>query len=349
MACAESAFDAKQERSEHRWDFDYVAVRDARGRPIAMTALCTALQKDDMLMRAKVSEAVERVRVRDPYFLTSRVTVTGSNLSEGRHLYLDETGPWRGALSLLLEKAVEIQESRRADALVLRELPGDQAELDAFLLEEGFVKLPTLDSHIIEISKESEDEMIARLSPRSRRVVRQILADDAMYQVDIYDRNRPLDVPVSVLHRLYADVAARNRRMNMFELPGTLLDALLRNPAWEVGILRIKPHHGGPEDGAPVAFWAAHRHSDHYAPLFCGLNYRYIESHRPYKQTLRQVLARARALGARVVHLGMDAELEKRRWGARACTSAVFVQARAEYNGALLREIVSTVGLEVAA
>lgn len=349
MLGIETAFDSRQERKEHRWDFDYIVVRDGRGRPLAMTSLCTALQKDDMLMRAKVSEAVERQRLHDPYFLTSRVTVTGSNLSEGRHIFIDEGGPWRGALSLLLEKAIEIQEKRRADALVLREMPGDGTELDAFLLEEGFVKLPTLDSHLIELSGESEDEMIARLSPRSRRVVRQIVADDAMYKIDIYDRHRSFDVPTTLLYRLYRDVAGRNRRMNMFELPSSLLDVLQQNEAWEIGTVRIRPEHGGPEDGRPVAFWAAHRYREHYAPLFCGLDYQFVESHRLYKQTLRQVIARARSVGAKIVHLGMDAELEKRRWGASACASAVFVQARAEYNGALLREIVSTVGLEVAA
>lgn len=349
MLGVENAFDVKQERKEHRWDFDYIVVRDAHDRPVAMTSLCTALQKDDMLMRAKVSEAVERVRLHDPYFLTSRVTVTGSNLSEGRHVFIDENGPWRGALALLLAKAVEIQERRQADALILREMPGDSAELDAFLLEEGFVKFPALDSHLIELLEENEEEMITRLSPRSRRVVRQSVTDDVMYEVDIYDRNRSFDIPTSRLHRLYADVAVRNRRMNMFELPQTLLENLVKNEAWEIGTLRLKREFGGPQEDVPVAFWAAHRHREHYAPLLCGLDYRFVESHRLYRQTLRQVIARARAVGAQVVHLGMDAELEKRRWGAKARTSAVFVQARAEYNGALLREIVSTVGLKVAA
>ncbi|MDQ3031912.1 MAG: bifunctional aminotransferase class I/II-fold pyridoxal phosphate-dependent enzyme/GNAT family N-acetyltransferase [Myxococcota bacterium] len=347
MDLAERAFDHTQRRIEHRWDFDYLVVRDAAGRAVAMTSLCTALQKDDMLMRAKISEAVERLRERDPYFLTSRVTLTGSNLSEGRHLWVDPSGPWRGALSMLLEKAVEVQETRGADALVLRELPGDDAELDGFLLEEGFVKMPALDTHLVDLDG-SEEEMIARLSPRSRRLARQVIADGAMYRVEMHDRDRPAAGLAASLHRLYASVASRNRRMNTFELPESLIETLLQSPAWEIGTLRIVPAQGGPADGTPVGFWAAHRHADHYAPLFCGLDPRYIESHRLYKQCLRQVIERARQVGARTVHLGMDAELEKRRWGARACRSAVFVQARAEYNGALLREIVSSVGLQAA-
>lgn len=348
MALAERVFDARQPRREHRWDFDYLVVRDERGAPVAMTSLCTALQKDDMLMRAKISEAVERMRAEDPYFLTSRVTMTGSNLSEGRHLFVDREGPWRGALALLLEKAVEVQESRGADALVLRELPGDDEALDELLLEQGFVKMPTLDTHLVDVDWRDEDELLTRLSPRSRRQARQVIADGAGYVVSIHDRERALDVDPALLHRLYAAVAGRNRRMNTFELPRDLLSALLESAAWELGVLRLDRAAGGPEDGAPVAFWAAHRAGGDYAPLFCGLDYRYVESHRLYKQTIRRVLLRARALGARTVHLGMDAELEKRRWGARSVASCVFVQARGEYNGALLREIVSSVGLEAA-
>jgi 7-keto-8-aminopelargonate synthetase-like enzyme len=347
MDLAERVFSQKQPRIEHHWDLDYLIVRDALGRPVAATSLCTSLQKDDMLMRAKVSEAVEVTRRHDPYFLTSRVTMTGSGLSEGRHIYLDRKGPWRGALSMLLEHAVSIQEERHSDAFVLREMDADDAELAAFLLEEGFVQVPTLDTHVLDVSQ-SEEALLEKISPRSRRLARQVIADRSMYRLSVHDASHPLDVDPVALHAAYEEVARRNRRMNMFELPRGLISAMLETQAWEICVLRLDAAQGGPEGGMPVAFWAAHRHAGHYAPLFCGLDYRYVESHRLYKQVLRQLVDRARAAGATTVHLGMDAELEKRRVGAERLASAVFVQARTEYNGALLREIVSEVGLRAA-
>jgi 7-keto-8-aminopelargonate synthetase-like enzyme len=348
MSVAERVFSSAQPLVEHRWDWDYLIVRGPDGRPVAMTALCTALQKDDMLMRERVSEAVERERVRDPYFLTSRVTMTGSALSEGQHLYVDRQGPWRGALALLLERAVGIQEERNADVLMLRELTGDDRELDDFLLEEGFVRVPTLDTHYAEVTTRDDEEMLASMPRRHRKIARAIMAEGGGHRITFHDREHPLDVDPLFLHSLYANVARRNRRMNMFELPRELVGQLLTTPAWEVGLVRIPVSECGPVSGAPVAFWGAHRHGEHYAPLFCGLDYDYVESHNVYKHCIRRVLERARSLGARKVHLGMDASLEKRRWGATPVPSFVFVQARGEYNGAVLREIVSTVGLAAA-
>ena len=76
-------------RVEHNWLFDYVIVRDAAGQPLCATYFTTGLQKDDFLMRDEVSRAVESRRKDEPYFLTSRVVMMGSALSEGNHLYLD--------------------------------------------------------------------------------------------------------------------------------------------------------------------------------------------------------------------------------------------------------------------
>jgi hypothetical protein len=48
------------------------------------------------------------------------------------------------------------------------------------------------------------------------------------------------------------------------------------------------------------------------------------------------------------VHLGMDAEIEKRRFGARTVRSCLYAQARDHYAGALLREVVAEVSVRAA-
>ena len=79
----------------------------------------------------------------------------------------------------------------------------------------------------------------------------------------------------------------------------------------------------------------------HYAPLFCGLDYRFVATHSTYKQMIYQVLRRCEQIGCAEAHLGMDADLEKRRWGSVAHPTAIYLQAADHYNGAMLRELVA--------
>ena len=64
------------------------------------------------------------------------------------------------------------------------------------------------------------------------------------------------------------------------------------------------------------------RGESHYVPLLAGLDYTYVASHGAYRQLLYQMIRRALELGLSRVHMGLDAELEKRRMGARprACS-----------------------------
>jgi hypothetical protein len=131
----------------------------------------------------------------------------------------------------------------------------------------------------------------------------------------------------------------------VFPFPRTLFGELLRNYAWEFGIVRLRPEAGGPADGRPVAFWASHKHQGDYAPLFCGLDEEYRSSHDTYRSMLLLLIRRAKNLGMKRIHLGMDAELEKRRFGASVIKNCIYIQARDHYAGALLREIIADVGM----
>ena len=353
MRAAEQIFD-DQPRKEHNWEFHYVIVRDADRRPVCMTCFTVLLQKDDALMRDGVSRAVELKRLEDPYFLTSKAVVMGSGLSEGNHLYIDRTGPWRAAMHWVLQTASKICDEADADLLVLRDLSGDDPEMDEFLLLQGLVKVPNLDSHLVELRWNDSDELLRSLTKKRRQQLRPVLAMEPSYSVEIHDGGdrsgeRLGGDDLAYLHGLYRAVARKKLRFNTFELPENLLEGLLRSPAWEIGILRLDAAAGGPADGRPVAFWAAHKHGTDYAPLFCGLDYEYVAEHGAYRQMIYRFLLRAKSLGMRVVHLGMDAELEKRRFGAVAHKTCLYAQTRTDFNGALLREVVAEVGIAPAA
>ncbi|MCB9647555.1 MAG: aminotransferase class I/II-fold pyridoxal phosphate-dependent enzyme [Deltaproteobacteria bacterium] len=349
MRAAERIF-RDQPHKEHNWEFHYVVVRDADRRPVCMTCFTVLLQKDDALMRDGVSRAVEQKRLEDPYFLTSKAVVMGSGLSEGNHLYLDRNGPWRAAMHWVLQTASKICDEAEADLLVLRDLPGDDVEMDAFLLLQGLVKIPNLDSHRVELDWDGPEEFLRGLTKKRRQQLRPIIALEPSYRVHVYQAtdgsSRALGGDeLEYLHGLYRAVARKKLRFNTFELPENLLEGLLRSPAWEVGTLRLDPSAGGPAHGRPVAFWAAHKHGQDYAPLFCGLDYGYVAEHGAYRHMIYRFLLRAKSLGMRVVHLGMDAELEKRRFGAAMDKTCLYAQTRTDFNGALLREVVAEVGM----
>ncbi len=347
MAMLENVFCA-QPRREHNWGFDYVIVRDGDGRAVAVTFFTTSLIKDDMLVRDSVSRAVEARRHDDPYFLTSLACMMGSQLSEGNHLWLDRTGPWQAALRRVVDEATLVHERANAGLFMLRDLPAEDAEMDTWMLDAGFVKVPMFDSHTVAVDWQDDAGMLARLGKRARAHVRGILAHAGDFVCNVHSARGGStmdDAMVQHLHGLYRNVATRKFRLNVFELPQSLVRAMGESPAWEVVTLTLKPEAGGRADGLPVAWYAAHVHGGAYAPFVCGLDYDHVYNHGAYRQMLCQILRRAQEIGADTVHLGMDADMEKSRFGTEQVKNCVYLQARDHFNGELLREIAAEVGV----
>lgn len=339
-----------QLKPEHCWRFDYLIVRDAEGKPLCATHFTTALQKDDFLMRDEVSRAVELRRHDDPYYLTSKVMMTGSTFSEGDHLYLDRQGPWQRALTALLEAAHTLYEISGAEAIVLRDLSGHDPQMETFLRNNGFVSEKVPDSHHLQLDWQTEDELAARLSKRSRKYFQEQMERAHLFTVRSHGAGSRDHTPITReeiahLDTLYRQVAGRKYRINVFEPPPDFLTSLLSSPSWEVVTLRLDPQAGGPASGLPVAFYAAHVHGDDYSVFLCGLDYDYVIEHGAYRQALYQMVHQAHLRGLRRVHLGMDADREKSRYGTEVVESVMYGQARDHYKSSLLRQIVADVGV----
>jgi 7-keto-8-aminopelargonate synthetase-like enzyme/predicted N-acyltransferase len=345
MLNAEAIFQG-HEAPEHNWSFLYVLVRDEAGAVIAATYFTVMLSKDDMLMRTEVSSAIEAQRRDNPYFLTSLVVCMGSGFSEGSHLYLKRDGPWKGALTRILSVAVDEYEARGAGVLMLRDFPEDDHELRDFLHDSGFIKVPMLDSHLLEITWKDDAEFMARLSRQRRKHLREVQKMLPWYRRKIWTAEDAKDeAGVDHLYRLYRNVADRKLRLNTFRLPVRALSGILESAAWELVTLHLAPEAGGPVDGAAVAWYAAHVSGDHYAPLLCGLDYSYVYSHGAYRQLLYQIILRAEERSAAWVHLGMDADFEKERFCTKRVPSCAYVHTRDDFIGARMREVVADVGL----
>jgi hypothetical protein len=334
-------------KKEHQWKFHYLFVRQEGGPLLAATHFTTALVKDDMLSKESVSRAVENKRTSDPYYLTSKATLMGSQLSEGNHLWVDRKGPWKAALRRLVEEAAKIQEAQGSEVILLRDLPGEDPEMDSLLLDSGFVKVPMLDSFTLSLGPGGVEALLGTLGKRARTHVRALLHDAPKFQRKVYPTGEIMSPDMSEhLYHLYKNVASRKLRLNVFHLPENLIPSLHLSPAWEVVTLSLNPGTGGPEHEKPVAWYAAHRHGSTYSPFFCGLDYGYLQSHSIYRQMLLQIVTRAVELGATEVHLGMDAEMEKSRFGAVPKKTCVYVQAQDHFNGELLRELAAEVQFE---
>jgi hypothetical protein len=293
-----------------------------------------ALCKDDMLMREEVSQRVEERRKDDPYFLSSKALLLGTLLSEGNHLYMDRSGPWRAALTRLLEVAREEYDKNRCTVMTLRDLPADDGEMDQEMLHHGLVKVPMLDSHVLNINWWTEEEYLASLSKRKRDHLRERIAQSKFYERRVHGVGVGETLAVEELEYLHS-----------LHLPLRLLAAMHESPAWELVTLRLDPAHGGPAHGRPVAFYAGHKQDAHYGAFLCGVDYDYVYQHGAYRQMLFQIVRRAMDLGAKTVHLGMTANLEKLRFGTVAQRTCVYMQARDHFSGALLREIAAEASL----
>ncbi|OBK17924.1 bifunctional aminotransferase class I/II-fold pyridoxal phosphate-dependent enzyme/GNAT family N-acetyltransferase [Mycobacterium asiaticum] len=341
MAAVEAIYHSGNALPEHRWKFRYIMIRDKAGRIIAATFLTTLLLKDDMLSDEAVSREVERRRITDPYYLTSTAVMTGCPLSEGNHIYLDRSGPWEPALSLILAAAEEEADRSGAGMIILRDLPDGDTSLNAFLLNEGMSRLPMLDAHTLELDAADEASWYSALDKKKRYQLRPVFEHVKATEISFHGVGLATltDEETRHLHSLFEKMEEK-LRINLFRLPTTLLPAMLRSAAWELGVLRIAADAGG--CGKPVAFWAAHKHGDTYAPFLCGLDDAWRD-HDIYRSMILHWTRRARSLGFRKLRMGMDAEIEKRRFGAHTERVCLYVRTSDDYAGALLSEVIADV------
>lgn len=342
MALFERLFGPTAE-PENRWDFRYYIVRDGKGDPLLATCFTAALWKADMLAAPEVSERVEKRRAFEPLFLTHRVFAMGCLLSEGNHLWLREqaTSPTsQAALSLLMRAVRHDADGLGCGVRVVRDLPADDAALTDRFAADGMLGMAAPESMVIDGLGESEAALVAALPHRYRRhQKRQVAPFDDAYQVEVLRAGtRTLgNGEAEALYRLYENVRAATLELNTFPLPRDFVRAMSESPGWELLLFRSSaaPDHG------PVGFVASFLGDEAYTPLVAGLDYRYVHEAGLYRQVLRHATLRARALGKRRVHFGFGASLEKRRFGAKAVASTMYLEADDHYAFDALAHIAS--------
>lgn len=314
---------------ENNWQFHYFLVFDGK-TPVLATFITELLCKDDMLSPESVSQQIENERLSDPYYLTSRVMMMGSLLTEGEHLYLDKNHTcWREALDLFISRVQQLQESVGASAIYLRDIAMADGEIGVHLLDRGFVKTNMPDSWVInDASWHTEDELLNSLSPKSRYHVRREILD---YSGFFTIRKRLTADKNDILHwkKLYGNVRKRSLRLNTFPLPDRFFEEVLNHPNWDIFEFYLKDR---TDNTQAVAVGFNYKTTDNYCPMVLGIDYNFQDQYHVYRQVLYSAVAEGRRQNAKKIYLGMEAGLEKKRLGAERQSFALYIQMNDSFN-----------------
>ena len=319
---------------ENNWNFHYLVIRDEQKNPVLATFFSEILCKDDMIAPADISKQIEADRKNDKYYLASKVVMMGCLLSVGDHVYIDRKSPlWKNAVAEMLRIMNEIKVKCGATAVQLRDLDTKDEELSEFLLKEGLIKVEMPDAHVLHNATwETEEEyMHERLSTKARWHFRRNIVDKRdYYDVTLLTGNKNADADrVATWRRLYKNVKDRSFNINTYELPEKYFTNILTDPNWEVIELRLKPEAGETAEEKPIVAvgFCYISSKNNYSIMAVGMDYNYVLSHSCYRQSLYQSVVRANQLRCGKLYLGMDASIEKRKFGVEVIQKSVYLQA----------------------
>jgi 7-keto-8-aminopelargonate synthetase-like enzyme len=328
------------ELPENNWKFDYIFIRDNSGKIVAATFLTTSLWKDDMLSPAGVSELVEEKRKNDPYYLTSTVITTGSQLTEGEHVYIDKSSPlWKDAMRMLFQKMHELQDQYQANSIVVRDFMNTDESFDSFFVDNGFFKYTLPDANIIpSLSWEGDEGFYESLSKRSKKHFR----EDGRKHIDKYIlriEKEAGSADIQQWYRLYLNVKQKNLGLNTFALPYRLFENMLSNHNWQIMTLHLKGEYNYKEVEGPLAVMFCYQSGEAFVPVLLGMDYTYQQEYKTYLQVLYHTVMQAKKYQCKTLSLGFSATTEKKKVGAQPVPVVAYMQMKDSYNMQVIGEM----------
>ena len=343
IALIEKTF-SDQALPENNWDFYYLTVKDKLGKIVLKTFFTVALVKDDMLSPGYISEKVEKARLDNPYYLTSKNVVSGAFITKGEQIFFDKNhDQWKEALKILVEQMQIVLNESEATNIMLRDFFDKQdADFESYLLELGLIKYPLLKNYIVDdLRWETTDDFLSSLGGKYRYNVRkEILKYEDQFLVD-YDKPTTTEEK-QTYYELYENVFDSAFDLNVFKLPYDYFEAMYSNPNYDIIKLYLKPEFtDGESTDKPILVGVlfSYINQSKYNALIVGLDYQYVRTHNTYKQILYQTLLRARQLGCQELDLAYTADLEKKKLGAKAQEVYAYVQAAELFNFHVLESI----------
>lgn len=336
----EKSFSGNTEK-ESNWDFKYYVVKNGEGSIVLMTFFTEALYKEDMFLRTSISKAMEEIREKDPFYLTSKALIMGSLFTEGDHLYINKQDPsWKSALLLLMDELYKQQEQNNVSNIILRDFNADDVIMHEFMMEQGFVKVDMPESCVFEnIKWNSQEEFLKQLSKKSRRhFVQKIKRFEQYYEVQVKSELSEDELRMSI--DLFKNVKNNNLAINSFHFPDKLFHQMNKNPIWEFLMLYVREE---PESEAVLVsvVFCHKKPRGIYSPMLIGMNYDYLYKYGVYRQSLYQIIKRANDLNYDRMNFGISAAIEKKRIGMTLYPKIAYFQAKDNYAAEMLANTIS--------
>jgi 7-keto-8-aminopelargonate synthetase-like enzyme len=322
------------EAPEENWDFHYIIIKDGNGKTIAATFFTVGLYKDDMMAPYSISKQIEEERIRNPYYLTSKVVSMGSLVTEGEHLYLNKDGcDWRAALKMMFNIISHEQEKSNASMIMLRDFEDADSELKEFLTGQGYIKVALPETCIVEnLNWNDTDGFLGTIGARSRRHIRnEVLKFESFFDVNVEESPTPEKLKEYI--KLFRNVKSKNLDINTFDYPEKFFENMALTKNWEFIELKLNQSANEyNETGLAAVIFCYKNSNNDYNPIFVGLDYSTVEKYNTYRQAIFQVVKRASSIHANRIFLGLSATVEKKKFGARAIPKFAYVQAKDNFN-----------------
>jgi 7-keto-8-aminopelargonate synthetase-like enzyme len=319
--------------AENNWSFHYYLITDKNNVPLLATFFTFGLWKDDMLAPESVSQQLEEKRIRDPFYLTSKVLGMGSLFTEGNHCYINKTHSlFKNAVVLLLEQAEILNQNLNSSMLVLRDFDED-IELNRMFHNQGFIKINMPETCIIKDSSwNTTEEFAVTLSPRSRKhFAKEILPFEKAFDIVIKEQLTPNEITQG--YQLYKNVKNNNYAVNTFTYSIDVFEKMATNPHWEFILLHLKNTEETQNVSPIVGILFCYKNSGQtYVPSLIGMDYALPKKFSLYRQLLFQGIKRANELGYKRIDFGITATFEKKKLGAKVIPKVAYIQAKDNFS-----------------
>ncbi|MBL7811196.1 MAG: GNAT family N-acetyltransferase [Bacteroidetes bacterium] len=301
----EKAF-TRQGLPECHWDMDYLIIRDSSNTPVLATFFTSTLVKDDMLADETQSEILETLRRGgDKYYMTSRVTMMGSLITEGDHLYLNEHHPLREeALGAMMKFLETLQKERKSDSIMLRDFDANShMNPESVATRYDYMRKELPLNYSLDLTLWNDFEgYLNHLGYKSRRHIRRNVLP-LLDQFEVRTDKTLMDP--EVWYKLYLNVQENGRTLNTYPLPVEFFKEMQNTVGWDVLELVDK------QSGKAVCAVYSYLTGGVCHTMLIGQDYDY----NPYRPGMIETIKRAKELGCTTVQLGYSADMEKIRLG----------------------------------
>lgn len=326
---------------ENNWNFHYLIITDDNKKVILATFFTELHCKDDMLSPSDVSRRIEELRKKNRYYLTSKVVMMGSLLSEGDHLFVDRSHPnWQKAFLEMIKIMNEVKKQCGATMIQLRDLDSKDFLLRDFLIKEGFIKVDMPDTNVIEdLSWSTTEDFLKKLSHKTRYYVRKdVIKQEQSFEIRVFNKNDTIEKDkIKDWFNLYKNVKNQSFNLNTFDLPFKLFESISNYDGWEVIEISFNQELKYKNDHKPLAMIFCYKSKkNNYCPMIIGINYAFNSEYNIYRQALYQIVKRAKENRNKKVYMGMEAKIEKQKIGAKNIQKSLYLQAEDNFNMELI-------------